>query len=193
MPSAEFSDQLLRLQALFSARSSAYGSWLLKLEDRASQDPRLAFELGKWEIAALGPQKAVGWLEGIPKSVRDKPLIGVLMADCYSALNRWADLEYLVRWTSWRELEPLRLAFLARAQAGQGHVQKSEPTWQLALAAAERQPAQLLPFLAMAKAENAMFVRRSGCSQRRIPRQAWARKELYETYLKKRTPTRCFA
>ena len=186
MPSAEFSDQLLRLQALFSARSSAYGSWLLKLEERASEDPRIAFVLGKWEIAALGPQKAVGWLEGIPKSVRDKPLIGVLMADCYSALNRWADLESLVRWTSWRELEPLRLAFLARAQAGQGHVQKSETTWQLALAAAERQPAQLLPFLAMARADKRDVREVLWLIAEKDPRQAWARKELYETYLKEK-------
>lgn len=186
MPAAEFSDQMLRLQALFSARSSEYESWLLKLENRASGDPRLAFELGKWEIGALGPRKAVAWLEGLPKDVKDKPLIGILIADCHSALKRWADLEALVRWTSWRELEPLRLAFLARAQAGQDNAQKSERTWQLALASGEKQPAQLLPLLAMARTDKRDVRDVLWLIAEKDPRQVWARKELYQTYLKEK-------
>ena len=71
MPSAEFSDEMLRLQALFSAKSPEYESWLLKVERRASEDPRFAFELGRWKVAGLGHQKAVAWLESMPKSVRD--------------------------------------------------------------------------------------------------------------------------
>jgi hypothetical protein len=142
MPSAAFSDQLLYLQALFAAKSPDCESMLPSIEKMAANDARFAFQLGRWEVAALGYQKAAAWLESLPKSVRDVPLIGVLVADCYSGLNRWKDLESLVRWTSWRELEPLRLAFLARAQAGQSKTQKSERTWQLALAAAEKRPAR---------------------------------------------------
>ena len=41
------------------------------------------------------------------------PLIAVLTSACYSALERWLDLESLVRGSSWRQLEPSRLAFLA--------------------------------------------------------------------------------
>jgi hypothetical protein len=67
---------------------------------------------------AVGPQIAAAWLESLPKSVRDQLQISVLLADCYNALKRWNDLESLVRWSNWGELEPLRLAFLARAQAG---------------------------------------------------------------------------
>jgi hypothetical protein len=106
----------------------------------------------------------------------------MLVAYCYTGLNRWADLESLVRWTSWRELEPLRLAFLARAQAAQANTPKSERTWQLALAAAERQPAQLLPLLAMARADKRDVRELLWLIAEKDPRQAWARKELYETY-----------
>ena len=106
----------------------------------------------------------------------------MLVADCYSALNRWADLESLVRGTNWRGLEPLRLAFLARAQAGQDNVQKSERTWQLALVAAERQPAQLIPLLAMARADKRDVREVLWLIAEKDPRQVWARKELYQTY-----------
>ncbi|MGA7214057.1 MAG: tetratricopeptide repeat protein [Terrimicrobiaceae bacterium] len=186
LPSAQFSDQMLRLQSLFSARSPDYESYLAELERRALEDPRLAFELGKWELAALGPLKASAWLESTPKSMKDAPLIGVLMADCYSALNRWEDLESLVRWANWREIESLRLGFLARAQTKQDNIQKSERTWQLALAAAGRQPAQLAPLLAMARSDKRDDREVLWLIAEKNPRQLWARQELYETYWKER-------
>ena len=182
MPSAAFSDQLLYLQALFAAESPDYESLLPSIEKMAAGDARFAFQLGRWEVAALGYQKAAAWLESLPRSVRDVPLIGVLVADCYSGLNRWKDLESLVRWTSWRELEPLRLAFLARAQAGQSNKQKSERTWQLALAAAEKRPAQLIPLLAMARDDQRDVRDVLWLIAEKDPGETWARKELYEMY-----------
>jgi hypothetical protein len=87
MPKAEFSEQLLRLEALFLAESPEYESWLSTVEKSAEQDPRFAFELGKWELAALDPNKAASWLESLPKNVR-QTLLGVLLADSYSLLQR---------------------------------------------------------------------------------------------------------
>ena len=149
MPSVEFSDRMLRLQVLFAAKSSAYDSWLSDLEKRAFENPQFALELGKWKVIAIGPQIAAAWVESAPKSIQDDPAIRALLAHCYSALDRWNDLESLTRSSAWRELDPLRLAFLARAQTGQGNLKKSEQTWKLAVAAAEKQPEQLVPLLAM--------------------------------------------
>ena len=186
MPKAEFSDQLLRLEALFLAESPEYESWLSTVEKSAEQDPRFAFELGKWELAALDPNKAASWLESLPKNVRDKPLLGVLLADSYGALQRWTELESLVRWANWRELEPLRLAFLARAQSRLGNAQKSDHTWELALTGAESQPGQAIPLLAMAREENRDVRKLLWMIVERDPRQVWARKELYESYFREK-------
>jgi hypothetical protein len=179
---AEFSDKIGRLWALFGARSPEYSSWLSQLEKSASENPQFAFELAKWKVMAMGPQAAAAWLESLPKSVRDQLQIRVLLADCYSALKRWNDLEYLVRWSNWSELEPLRLAFLARAQAGQDNLQKSENTWQLAVAAAEKQPTQLAPLLTMARADKRDVRQILWMIAEKDPRQFPVQRELYETY-----------
>ena len=86
-PSVEFSDRMLRLQALFAAKSSAYDSWLSDLEKRAFENPQFALELGKWKVIAMGPQIAAAWLERAPKSIQDDPAISALRAHCYSALG----------------------------------------------------------------------------------------------------------
>ena len=99
----------------------------------------MAYQLGQWKTAVLGHEKAIAWLEKTPKTVRSTPLIAVLMGDCYSALDRWLDLESLARGSNWRQLEALRLAFLAQAQAKQNNSEKSQTTWNLALDAARKQ------------------------------------------------------
>jgi hypothetical protein len=102
---------------------------------------------------AMGPQIAAVWLESAPKGMQDDPTISGLLAECYSALERWEDLESLTSLRSWRELDALRLAVMARAQAGQGNFGKSEQTWKLAVAAAEEQPDQLVRLLTIARAD----------------------------------------
>lgn len=67
MPSADFSDRMLRLQALFGAKSPEYDSWLSDLKKRASENPKLALELAKWKVIAMGPQRAAAWLESAGK------------------------------------------------------------------------------------------------------------------------------
>jgi tetratricopeptide (TPR) repeat protein len=185
-PSVEFFDRMLRLQALFAAKSSGYDSWLSDVEKRAFENPRFALELGKWKVTAIGLQRAAAWLESAPKSIQDDPATGALLADCYSALDRWNDLESLTRSSAWRELDPLRLAFLARAQARQGNLKKSEQTWKLAVAAAEKQPEQLVPLLAMARDDKRDVRQVLWVIAEKGPGQLSARRELYQAYWQER-------
>jgi hypothetical protein len=99
LPSAQFSDQMVRLQALFSARYPEYERWLAELERRAFKDPRFAFdsENGSSRSGAAQSSRVVG--EHAQERER-RALIGVLLADCYSALNRWEDLESLAQWAN---------------------------------------------------------------------------------------------
>jgi Flp pilus assembly protein TadD len=186
MPSADFSDRMLRLQALFGAKSPEYDSWLSDLKKRASENPKLALELAKWKVIAMGPQRAAAWLESAPESLQKEPAIGAVLADCYSSLARWGDLESLTSSSAWRELDPLRLAFLARAQARQGSLTKSDQTWKLAMAAAEKQPEQLLRLLDMARADKKDVRQVLWIIAEKHPHNVSARRELYQAYWQER-------
>ena len=105
------------------------------------------------------------------------------MGDCYSALDRWLDLESLARGSNWRQLEALRLAFLARAQAKQNNSEKSQTTWNLALDAARKQSSTpLLPLLAMARVDKRDVREVLWLIVEKDASQIWARQELYDIY-----------
>ena len=185
-PLAELSDRLLYLQALFATKSPSFDSGLSDLEKMALENPQFVVELGKWKLNILGPQQAATWLESIPENIRENLTIGVLLADCYSKLKRWSELESLIRASAWRELEPMRLAFLARAQAGQGNPRKSERTWQLALTTAEKHPEHLISLLAIARTDKRDARQVLWMIAERDPRNVSARRELYQAYWQER-------
>jgi tetratricopeptide (TPR) repeat protein len=185
-PSAEFSDRMLRLEALFATKSPGYDRLISDLEKSAFEDPQSALEMGRWKVTWAGPQTAATWLESAPDGVRSEPDISALLAECYCALNRWSDLETLALAGAWQALEPLRLAFLARAEAGQRNVKKSEQTWELAVATAERQPALLMRLLAIARADKRDVRQVLWIIAERDARNVSARRELYQAYWQER-------
>ncbi len=182
MPRAEFSDRLQQLQALSAAKSAAYERGLIELERSALEHPEFTAQLGKWKLSAAGPQSAAMWLESAPGRLRREPAISLLLAECYSALARWSDLESLTSPSGWQEFEAVRLALLSRAQARQGNLKSSEQAWQLALAAAERQPTHLDRLLLIAKADKRDVRQVLWIIAEKDPRHISARKELYQAY-----------
>jgi tetratricopeptide (TPR) repeat protein len=181
-PAADFSDRMLRLQALFAAKSPAYDSWLSDLEKSALETPRFALELGKWKVSALGPQVAATWLESARELLKRDPQISVLLAECYSELKRWSDLQSLASSSAWPSLDAVRLAFLARAMEGQGNTRRLKETWTLALKEAARQPAQLDRLLAMGRADKRDVREVLWIIAEKNPRHVSARRELYQAY-----------
>ena len=185
-PSAEFSDRLLRLQTLFVAKSPGYDALNSDLEKSAFEDPQLALELGRWKVNAAGPLIAAAWLESAPDRVRSEPDLSILLAECYSDLNRWNDLETLALNGAWQEFESLRLAYLARALAGQGNSSKSAQMWELAVAGAEKHPALLSRLLAIARADKRDVRQVLWIIAESDDRNVFARRELYQAYWQER-------
>jgi tetratricopeptide (TPR) repeat protein len=186
MPLSETSDRMLHLQALFVTKSPSFQEWLADLEKAALEDAPFALELAKWKADGLGPQAASTWLKSLPERMRESTAVSILLADCYSALQQWGDLESLVVAAAWRELEPMRLALLARAQAGQGNLRKSERTWQLALETAERYPEQLPSLVTIARADKRDVRPILWMVAERDPRNVAVRQELYQAYWQER-------
>lgn len=186
MPLSEVSDRLLHLQTLFAAKSPSFESWLADLERIALENTSFALDVAKWKMNILGPEAASNWLERLPPNTREDRAVCLVLADCYSALQRWDDLESLVGRTTWREREPLRLGLLARAQAGLGNVRRSERTWQLALQEAQTYPAQLPLLLAMARTDDRDVRQVLWMIAEREPENLAARQELYQAYWQER-------
>jgi Flp pilus assembly protein TadD len=186
MPLSDVSDRLQHLQALFAAKSPSFDSWLADLERIALENTPFALDVAKWKMNVLGPEAASKWLERLPPNTREDLAVCALLADCYSALQRWEDLESLVGRTAWREREPLRLGLLARAQAGLGNVRRSDRTWQLALQEAQRYPAQLPSILAMARTDRRDARQVLWMIAERDPDDLAARQELYQAYWQER-------
>jgi tetratricopeptide (TPR) repeat protein len=185
LPLSEFSDRMLYLRALFSAKSPSFENCLAELDQAASENLQFVLELAKWKADALGPEATSVWLKSLPESIRENTAICLILADCYSTLKQWSNLESLVT-TSWREQEPLRFALLSRAEAGQGQMRKSERTWQLALAEAERRPEQLASLLAVARTDKRDVRQVLWMIAERDPQNVPARQELYQTYWQER-------
>lgn len=186
MPLSELSDRMLYLRALFAAKSPSFENCLSELEKASTGSIQSALELAKWKANALGPEATSVWLKSLPESKRESTAVSALLADCYSALKRWGDLESLVVAAEWRELEPLRLALLSRAQAGQGNVRKAERTWQLALEEAEKHPEQLASLLAIARTDKRDVRQVLWTIVERDPQNVSARQELYQAYWQER-------
>jgi Flp pilus assembly protein TadD len=186
MPLSEVSDRLLHLQALFAAKSPSFDTWLADLERIALENTPFALDVAKWKMNVLGPEVASKWLERLPPNTREDLGVCAFLADCYSALQRWEDLESLVGRTTWREREPLRLGLLARAQAGLGNVRRSDRTWQLALQEAQTYPAQLPSILAMARTDKRDVRQVLWMIAEREPDNLAARQELYQAYWQER-------
>jgi tetratricopeptide (TPR) repeat protein len=186
MPLSELSDRMLHLQALYAGKSPAFEEWLVDLEKAALANPSLVLELAKWKANALGPQTACDWLESLPANMRENTAVSLVLADCYSALKRWGDLESLLLTAAWRELEPLRLGLLARAEAGLGSVRKSERTWETALEVADRYPEQLPALVTMARTDKRDVRQVLWMVAERDPQNVSARQELYQAYWEER-------
>jgi Flp pilus assembly protein TadD len=186
MPLSEVSDRLLHLEALFAGNEASFESWLADLERTALENTPFALELAKWKMKTLGSEAATNWLERLPPSARENPAVSAVLADCYSALQRWGDLESLVARTGWQEREPLRFGLLARAQMGLGNIRRSERTWQLAVQEASRYPAQLPSLLAMARTDKRDVRQVLWMIAEREPENLAARQELYQAYWQER-------
>ncbi|HET7237826.1 MAG TPA: hypothetical protein VFI76_02290, partial [Terrimicrobiaceae bacterium] len=156
------------------------------VEKTALENPLFALKLAKWKASAIGPDSAAALLESLPTSMRKSTEVSLSLADCYSSLKRWDDLESLVAAASWSELEPIRLALLARAQTGQGNLRKAERTWQLALEAAEKNPRQLSSLITIAKTDKRDVRQVLWMAAEHDPQNLSARQELYQAYWQER-------
>ena len=145
-----FSDRLLRLEILRSAKNPALGNTLAAFQKDAAADPAKIQQLATWQLAKTGPADALAWLETLPLNIRTNAPVTLLSAECRTQLKDWRGLQTTLEHQNWAELDFVRHAFLARAARGLDLASTSKTEWELAAKAANNRKQSVLMLLQMA-------------------------------------------
>jgi Tfp pilus assembly protein PilF len=146
LPEATFSDKMHLLEilrALEPRRDEEFSAYLAQLQETASADPKLAFELASWmddhDLALLVPE----WAARTPAELFAGPPAVVALAQAYARGADWKRLRELTEPATWEGLEYLRLGFLTLALDGLDNPKAAQTTWTAALTDAQTDPDRL--------------------------------------------------
>ena len=149
-----FRDRLLRLDVLRETKSAEYKPALATFQREASTEPGSIAELSRWQMANTTLAETLAWLHTLPAGTQTNLAVAMITAEVYTALRDWSGLQAAVEEQNWGELAFLQHAFTARALRGQEFPSAAKGEWELALEAANSQPASLGMLLRLAAAWN---------------------------------------
>jgi Flp pilus assembly protein TadD len=145
-----FTDHLLRLDILRTAKTNQFRPALQALQREAATNTAKATGLGRWEIAKLGPADCLAWLQSLPASSQTNQAVAVLAADCLTQLKDWRNLQASVKNQNWGDLEFMRHACLARAMREQNLTSSAKTEWEQAFKIASARKQSLVMLLRLA-------------------------------------------
>lgn len=140
---ASFDDRMLHLAILHAAHRTYFQAFLNDTEQRASQNPIYIGELATWLNQFGYATEALAWLQGLPDPVRREELVPLALADSYTSLKRWNDLESYLENEHWPGMEYIRIAMLAFAIRNESENVDYDTAWQRAVGLASKSPASL--------------------------------------------------
>ena len=145
-----FSDRLLRLEVLRTARNPEFKPALAAFQREAVGDSGKIYEMAIWQMAKTTPGDTLAWLRSLPLNTQTNPPVALLAAECYTTLRDWKGLQASLDPQHWAELEFIRRAFRARALRGQELSGAAKAEWELALKTATGQKGSLVMLLRLA-------------------------------------------
>jgi len=151
-----FSDRLLRLYVLKGAQDAGFKPSLAAFRSEAATNAGNVYDLGNWEMLNADPEETLKWLTNtnpptnLPPEVKTNHAVVMLVADCYSVLEKWSDLQGYITNQNWGELDFLRHALKARALRGQGLSGAAKAEWEVTIKAAQNEQQALSMLLQMA-------------------------------------------
>lgn len=133
---ALFSDNLLRLDVLRTARSDEYRPVLGSIEREASTNADMMTQLTLWLMQRDLSSQALGWLQSLPPSVQTNLPAALFEAQCQMLGQNWSGVRSTLSKENWGKLDFTRCAYLARAMREQGLYEASKAEWDVALSEA---------------------------------------------------------
>jgi tetratricopeptide (TPR) repeat protein len=150
---ATFSDRLLHLDILRLTKSPERDSCLAALQKEAAGTSAEAYDVAKWMFASE-PQIALNWIKTLPPTTRTNLPVPLIETDCYMAAQNWKAVLTNLSRQSWRKLDCLRLASLARAYRELGAYASAKAEWIAATKATGNRLDLLTELLTPARAWN---------------------------------------
>ena len=145
-----FQDRLLRLNVLQEIQPAGLKLALTAFQHEAGNDPGKISELATWQMANTSPQDVLTWLRTLPPGTQTNESLELLVAECFTMLRDWRELQSSIERQNWGELEFVRHAFLSQSLRGQELPDSAKAEWELALQAANGQKAGLVMLLRLA-------------------------------------------
>lgn len=131
-PDAVFADRLLHLSVLRAREAPDFAAHLQSAQALAATNPPAVGELVLWMNGAGLAAAAAAWVVSLPAEIRAQQPVPVALAECYARQENWKALQDAVENAQWGDLEPLRLAWLARALERQNERSAARLRWQSA-------------------------------------------------------------
>jgi tetratricopeptide (TPR) repeat protein len=182
---ATFSDRILHLSVLGTARDPGLDSALEQTQAESTNSPQRVFELGRWMLGAGRAQQAIGWIQDLPPRLQTNQPVPLILVACRAALQDWDGLAALLDEQSWGELEFYRWALRAKVHRAKDERAAARASWLKALRLAGGQR-ERLGQLAQATAEWGWEPEREEVLSTMIERngrETWAVGELTRLYV----------
>jgi hypothetical protein len=144
-----FNDRLLRLGVLQEAQDAGFKQALAACQHEAAQNPTNLAELANWEMLKIPVSDTLAWLRSLPAPVQTTLPAAMVLAQCYTKVGDWPELQTALEHQNWAELEFLRHAYQARALRGQDLLSSSKAQWEQALRLTRDREADLAMLLSL--------------------------------------------
>ena len=121
-------------------KDPAFSAYLEALRNGALLNPDHIFRLVMWMNNNTLAMLAADWVATLPPDIASQPPVCVAAAEMYAKILDWSKLRRMVEKASWREVDYMRRAFLARSLERLGEPDKGAAEWKEAVSAARSSP-----------------------------------------------------
>jgi hypothetical protein len=131
-PEATFNDRLLYLEILRQLGDPQFTRYLSEMEKEAASNPVKLAALVSWMNANKLSLLAIDFARILPDGMVAKWPVPLTIAESYSKIADWPELESRLRNQDWGEFDSLRHAYLSLALREQGKPVVADQEWALA-------------------------------------------------------------
>jgi thioredoxin-like negative regulator of GroEL len=149
-PEATLEDRLLYLDFLHQTQSPKFTLYLTTLEKTTIGDPLQLATFLSWMSRNNLNLFALDFMKNVPAKDREKWPVTLAVADIYTRLKDWRNLQAALQTANWGDFDFLRHAYLTRALRAENKPAAAEREWATATKAASEQSKSLLSLVRIA-------------------------------------------
>ena len=183
-PQATVGDQLENLKILQRLKSSEFDTRLAAVQDLTATNAPGVEQLSGWMQANGLLAENILWLTNLPDEMQRKQPVQLALAQAYMQNNDWPMLRTVVTSGNWGNLEYLRLALVAHANAKLGMMDVAALSWDSAVTESGGRLAAYKKLLELAESWGLKGEQTDLLKDivDKYPKEIWARQRLAKEY-----------